>query len=228
MEIASAEQGIAVHKAERRCEKEWSEILKTLQKQLGDEQTRGAQMQIQCNRAERAYTLREAELQRQLGLEHAARMVDQNEHKVGFFLGPRIFSIYDLFPFRLLHLVHQVTLAKVDKLQQFKKEANHKLRNLRQQLARQNVDRPPILYDLTDINGEEERSLSDMREELDLLKLKTSIEDERLRRLVHGSGKGRPKSAEFEFASRTILATGVHFPNPYINPILTNTLTFPH
>ena len=43
-------------------------------------------MQIQCNRAERAYTLREAELQRQLGLEHAARKVDQNEHKVGFFL----------------------------------------------------------------------------------------------------------------------------------------------
>ena len=90
------------------------------------------------------------------------------------------------------------------------------------------MERPPILYDLTDINGEEERSLNDMREELDLLKLKTSIEDERLRRLVHGSGKGRPKSAEFEFASRTILATGVHFPNPYINPILTNTLTFPH
>ena len=130
-----------------------------------------------------------------------------------------IFSIYDLFPFRLLHLVHQVTLAKVNKLKQSKKEANHKLRNLRQQLARQNVERPPILYDLTDINGEEERSLDDMREELDLLKLKTSIEDERLRRLVHGSGKGRPKSTEFEFASRTILATGVHDPNPYIDPM---------
>ena len=86
MEISSAEQVIAVHKAERRCEKEWSVILKTLQKQLGDEQTRGAQMQIQCNRAERAYTLREAELQRQLGLEHAARKLDQNEHKVFFFL----------------------------------------------------------------------------------------------------------------------------------------------
>ncbi len=34
------------------------------------------------------------------------------------------------------------------------------------------------------------------------------MEDERLRRLVHGQGKGRPKSAEFEFAARTILATG--------------------
>ncbi len=124
--------------------------------------------------------------------------------------------------------MHQVTLAKVDKLQQSKKEANHKLRNLRQQLARQNVGRPPVLYDLTDINGEEERSLADMREELDLLKLKASIEDERLRRLVHGSGQGRPKSAEFEFASRTILATGVQFPNPYINPILNNPLTSPH
>jgi hypothetical protein len=121
-----------------------------------------------------------------------------------------------------------MTLAKVDKLQQTKKEANHKLRNLRQQLARQNVERPTILDDLTYIDGEEERSPDDMREELDILKLKTSKEDERLRRLVHGSGKGRPKSAEFELASRTILATGVHFPNPYINPILINTLTYAH
>ena len=58
--------------------------MKTLQKQLGDEQTRGAQMQLQCNRAERAYKLREVDLQRLLGVEHAARMEEQNEHKVGF------------------------------------------------------------------------------------------------------------------------------------------------
>jgi hypothetical protein len=81
MEIANAEQVIAVQKAERKCEREWSVIL---QKQLGDEQTRGAQMQLQCNRAERAYKLREVDLQRLLGVEHAARMEEQNEHKVGF------------------------------------------------------------------------------------------------------------------------------------------------
>ncbi len=69
MDIASAELVAAVQKAERKCEREWSVILKTLQKQLGDEQTRGAQMQLQCNRAERAYKLREAEVQRQLGLD---------------------------------------------------------------------------------------------------------------------------------------------------------------
>jgi hypothetical protein len=114
--------------------------------------------------------------------------------------------------------VHKVTLATVDKLQQSKKEANHKLRNLRQKISRQNVERPSLLYDLTEINGEEDTSVEEIRDELALLKLKTSIEDELLRRLVHGSGTGRPKSAEFEFASRTILATGMHEPYPNINP----------
>ena len=83
MEIANAEQVIAVQKAERKCEREWSVIVKTLQKQLGEEQTRAVQMQLQCNRAERAYKLREEDLQRLLGLEHAVRMEEQNEHKVG-------------------------------------------------------------------------------------------------------------------------------------------------
>ncbi len=50
MEISNAEQVTAVYKAKRRCEKELSVILKTLQKQLGDEQTRGAQVQISCRR----------------------------------------------------------------------------------------------------------------------------------------------------------------------------------
>ena len=123
--------------------------------------------------------------------------------------------------------MHQLTLTKVDKLQQTKKEANHKLRNLRQQISRQNVERPSLVYDLTELNGEEDISLEELREELALLKLKTSKEDERLRRLVHGSGTGRPKSAEFEFVSRTILATGTHDPDPNINPCVYGTLTLP-
>ncbi len=47
-----------------------------------------------------------------------------------------------------------------------------------------------------------------VRAELKLLKERQHVEDERLRRLVHGSKKCRPKSAEFEFAARTIPATG--------------------
>ncbi len=69
--------------------------------------------------------------------------------------------------------------------------------------------------------------MEELREELALLKLKTSKEDERLRRLVHGSGTGRPKSAEFEFASRTILATGTHDPDPNINPCMYGTYPDP-
>ncbi len=82
------------------------------------------------------------------------------------------------------------------------------------------MERPSLVYDLTEINGEEDSSLEEMREELALLKLKTSMEDERLRRLVHGSGTGRLKSAEFKFASRTILATGTQYPDPNINPCM--------
>ncbi len=80
------------------------------------------------------------------------------------------------------------------------------------------MERPSLVYDLTETNGEEDSLLDEMREELALFKMKTSIEDERLRHLVHGSGTGRPKSAEFEFASRKILATGTHDLDPFINP----------
>ena len=123
--------------------------------------------------------------------------------------------------------MHQLTLTKVDKLQQTKKEANHKLRNLRQQISRQNVEQPSLVYDLTEQNGEDDISLEQLREELALIKMTISKEDERLRRLVHGSGTGRPKSAEFEFASRTILATGTHYPDPYLNPCMYGTMTLP-
>ncbi len=58
---------------------------------------------------------------------------------------------------------------------------------------------------LADEDGETEE---DVMGELTLLRKRQHEEDERLRRLVHGSGTGRPKSAEFEFAARTILATG--------------------
>ena len=106
----------------------------------------------------------------------------------------------------------QITLATVDKLQQTKKEANHKLRMLRQKLGRQRTEGPTELFDLSEMEVEEDILVKDIMKELELLKLKVSAEDERYRRLVRGSGQGRPKTAEFEFACRTILATGVHVP----------------
>jgi hypothetical protein len=125
-----------------------------------------------------------------------------------------VFPIYDLFPFGWLYLVLQITLVTVDKLQRTKKEANHKLRILRQKLGRQSLQRPAEVFDLSEMEVEEDILVKDMVAELALLKSNVSAEDERYRRLVRGSGQGRPKTAEFEFACRTILATGLHVPNP--------------
>ncbi len=109
----------------------------------------------------------------------------------------------------------QITLATVDNLQQTKKEANHKLRILRQKLVRQSIERPVEVFDLSKMEVEEDILVKDIMEELALLKSQVSAEDERFRRLVRGAGQGRPKTAEFEFACRTILATGLHVPYPY-------------
>ena len=96
----------------------------------------------------------------------------------------------------------------VDRLEQYKKEANHKLRNLRQKLSRQNVEVGLKVVDMSEMNGDDDIPYEVLRQELALLKLSGANEDERLRRLVYGTGKGRPKSPEFEFAARTILASG--------------------
>ena len=82
---------------------------------------------------------------------------------------------------------------------------------LRQQLRRVVVVPPqPFLdVDMCEVPCEETGSTyNDVRAELSLLQQRQSIEDERLSRLIKGSGKGRAKSPEFEFAARTILATG--------------------
>ncbi len=65
------------------------------------------------------------------------------------------------------------------------------------------------VFNFSETEADEIIEEEEWRRELDLLRRNASIEDERLRRLVHGSGQGRPKSAEFEFAARTILATGI-------------------
>jgi hypothetical protein len=96
----------------------------------------------------------------------------------------------------------------VDRLKQYKKEANHKLRNLRQKLSRQNVEVGFKVVDMSEMDGDEDIPYEKLTLELALLKLSAGTEDERLRRLVYGTGKGRPKSPQFEFAARTILASG--------------------
>jgi hypothetical protein len=96
----------------------------------------------------------------------------------------------------------------VNKLRQSTKEANHKLRILRQKLQRQSVNTPFAVVNLTGLDVEDVEPEVDVYSEFAVLQERQRVEDERLRRLVHGSGQGRPKSAEFEFAARTILATG--------------------
>jgi hypothetical protein len=107
-----------------------------------------------------------------------------------------------------------VALAKIDKLKQTKKEANHKLRDLRQRIARLNDEPGFTVVDLSEIDVSEKIADEDMRAELALLQFNKAVEDEFLRRLVYGAGKGRPKSPAFEFAARTILATDKSLPHP--------------
>jgi hypothetical protein len=75
-------------------------------------------------------------------------------------------------------------------------------------LQRQNDTAAFRVVDLTGLEVEEGETDEDLRAELNSFKERQHVEDERLRRLVHGSGQGRPKSPEFEFAARTFLATG--------------------
>ncbi len=67
-----------------------------------------------------------------------------------------LYTLLSLFMICFLfgYLVHKVALAKVDKLQQSKKEANHKLRSLWQKIARQNVEPVLPVFDLLEIEWE--------------------------------------------------------------------------
>ena len=99
----------------------------------------------------------------------------------------------------------------MDKLEQQKRDANHKIKMLQQQirrgldLATGNRD----IVDLSEVPCEDDgTTLNDVRTELLMLQDQVRIEDDRFSRLIRGAGKGRGKSLEFEFAARTILATG--------------------
>jgi hypothetical protein len=81
----------------------------------------------------------------------------------------------------------------VNKLQLSKKEANHKIRILRQKLQRVSVNTPFAVVDFTGLDVEDGEPDADVRAELAVLQERERVEDDRLRRLVHGSGQGRPK-----------------------------------
>ena len=99
----------------------------------------------------------------------------------------------------------------VAKLEQHKRETNHKIKLILQQQRRQSgkmmddVD----MIDLSAVRYEDDgKTENDLRAALALMEEERQIEEERLSKLLTGCGRGRGKSPEFEFAARTILATG--------------------
>jgi hypothetical protein len=137
---------------------------------------RVVQVQKLGTRSARVYELDLAEVEKKLGQAQEERQVAQDEYKVHFFTLLYDSFIYDLFPFRWLYFVHKVALAKIDKLKQTKKEANHKLRNLRQIIARLNDQPGFTVVDLSEIDVPEEIADEDMRAELALLQLNKAVE----------------------------------------------------
>ncbi len=81
-EIEREELRVAIQKAERKRDTEWTASMKTLQKQLGDEQKRVAQMQLQMSRNDTSYLKRLEEDELALSREQAARKLGEEGHKV--------------------------------------------------------------------------------------------------------------------------------------------------
>ena len=99
----------------------------------------------------------------------------------------------------------------VKKLEQSQRETNHKIKMIRQQQRRM-ADKLSDTVDVVDFASVPDegdgKSANDIREELDSLAEKVNEEHKRLESLLSGCGRGRGKSPEFEFAARSILATG--------------------
>lgn len=99
----------------------------------------------------------------------------------------------------------------MDKLERNKLDANHKIKMLRQRLRRvpDHMTNSFEGVDFCEIPCEEDgTTLNDVRKKLQLVEDQLRIEDDRLASLFTGTGTGRGKSPQFEFAARTILATG--------------------
>jgi hypothetical protein len=76
------EHGLAIQKAERKRDREWVTISNRLQKQLGEEQTRVAHLQLQSVRQERMFKSREAGHEQQLKEQHVTRQREQDAYQV--------------------------------------------------------------------------------------------------------------------------------------------------
>ena len=101
--------------------------------------------------------------------------------------------------------------STIAKLEQNRIDANHKIKMLRQQQRRGHDIPQDVLQgvDLAEFPCEEDgTTLNEVRSQLALLQEQQQLEEMRLSQLITGSGKGKGKSLEFEFAARTILATG--------------------
>jgi hypothetical protein len=102
-----------------------------------------------------------------------------------------------------MHLVKQ--------LEQSHREANHKIKLIRQQHRRMSqkvLDNIEVVDFFAVPDEEDGETANEMRAELALLLDKERGERERLAGLLKGCGRGGGKSPEFEFAARTILTTG--------------------
>ncbi len=112
------------------------------------------------------------------------------------------------FFLRFVHPRRNKTIQTVvGKLERNKSDANHKIKMLRQQLRRVQDSLPKTagVLDFSEIPCEEDgTTMNDLRRKLELLEDQQRNEAERVDRLTTGTGKGRGKSPEFQFAARTI------------------------
>ena len=81
-EIQLAQHVLDVQKCERKSERGWKGLTATLQKQVGLEQTRNVDIQLQWTRAQSKFNQSVLALESKLCKEHAARKIVRDELEV--------------------------------------------------------------------------------------------------------------------------------------------------
>ena len=123
-----------------------------------------------------------------------------------------IFLFYDLLQVYSLYLYwYQAATHAISLLNQSKVATKHKIKILQQQLRRNagKLAGDQHVVDWSSVPNEEDaKTEHELRGEIALMEENNRIENDRLSELLRGCGRGRGKSREFEFAARTILATG--------------------
>ena len=85
IEIERGEHAVAMDRAERKKDAEWTTSLKSLQKQLREEQNRVAHLLLERRKSEQRHEKRELEQQLALAREQASRKLAEDGHKVNRF-----------------------------------------------------------------------------------------------------------------------------------------------